>query len=72
MAIGDRKIYEDNEIENETIIVPSDLLIPSSGDPLASNVNNTYPNLLENMNDITFFQNRAILTTKNSLVEKIN
>ena len=64
MAIGDGKNGEENEVE-KAIIVPPDLLIPSSGDPLASIVSNTYPNVLENINDIAFFQNRAILTTKN-------
>jgi hypothetical protein len=36
--------------------IPSDLLIPNSGDHLASIVESTYPQLLQNMNDITYFQ----------------
>jgi len=71
ISIGDGRIGEDNEVD-KTIVVPSDLLIKSAGDPLASIVQSTYPILLESMNDITYFQNRAILTTKNSIVEKIN
>jgi len=57
---------------DKTIVVPADLLIQSSGNPLASIVESTYPNWIEKMSDIEYFQNRAILTTKNSIVEKIN
>lgn len=31
-----------------------------------------YPNLLENINDSTFFQDRAILAPKNAIVDVIN
>jgi hypothetical protein len=44
----------------------------TSGDPLASIVSNTYPNLLEDMSNIDYFQNRAILASKNSIVDRIN
>ena len=71
LGIGDGRIGEDNELDKTVIITP-DFLIPSSGDHVASIVENTYPKLLENIDDITYFQNRAILTTKNSIVEKIN
>ena len=71
LAIGDGRIGEDNDLD-KTFVVPSDLLIQSSGDPLTSIVQSTYPDFLENLSDITYFQNRAILTSKNSIVEKIN
>lgn len=71
LSIGDGRIGEDNEVD-KTIAIPSDLLIESAGDPLAAIVESTYPNILESMSDIGYFQNRAILTTKNSIVEKIN
>jgi len=57
---------------DKTIVVPSDVLIESARDPLATIVENTHPNILESMSDISYFQNRAILTTKNSIVKKIN
>jgi len=57
---------------DKTIVVPSDLPIKSAEDPLAAIVESMYPNILESMSDITYFKNRAILTTKNSIVEKIN
>jgi len=71
LSIGNGRIGEDNEVD-KTIAIPSDLLIESAGDPLAAIVESTYPNILESMSDIGYFQNRAILTTKNSIVEKIN
>ncbi|XP_024633552.1 ATP-dependent DNA helicase PIF1-like [Medicago truncatula] len=71
LSIGDGRIGEDNEVD-KTIALPSDLLIESAGDPLAAIVESTYPNILESMSDISYFLNRAILTTKNLIVEKIN
>ena len=71
MDVGDGEIEDDNDDDLE-LDIPSDLLIPNSGDPLASIVESTYPQLLQNMNDITCFQNRAILAPKNSIVDKIN
>jgi len=43
LGIGDGIIGEDNEVD-KTITVSSYLLIQSSGDPLASIVESTYPN----------------------------
>jgi len=47
-------------------------LIKNSGDPIASIVNSTYPSLLENMSDISFFQDRAILAPTNDIVDSLN
>jgi len=71
LSVGDGEIGDDNDDDLE-LDIPSDLLIPNSGDPLASIVESTYPQLLQNMNDITYFQNRAILAPKNSIVDTIN
>ena len=48
------------------------MLITTSGDPIASIVNSTYPNLLGDMHNMDYFQNRAILAPKNLIVEKVN
>ena len=61
LDIGDGIVGESNDVDI-ALRIPSDLLIPSSGNPLTSIVDNTYPRLLENMNDISYFQNRVILT----------
>jgi len=71
LSIGNGTIGEDNLVD-KTITIPSDLLAEVDGCPIASIVQSTYPNLLANMGDIEYFQNRAILTSKNSIVEKIN
>jgi ATP-dependent DNA helicase PIF1 len=52
--------------------VLDDLLIPSYGDPLASIVNSTYPDLLRNMDNQSYFKDRAILAPTNAIVEQIN
>jgi hypothetical protein len=38
----------------------------------ASIVESTYPSILPNMHDESFFQDRAILTPKNTIVNEIN
>jgi len=71
LCIGDGTVGEINDVDI-TISIPSDLLIITSGDPLASIVSNTYSNLLEDTSNIDYFQNRAILAPKNSIVDRIN
>ncbi|PNX74041.1 ATP-dependent DNA helicase PIF1, partial [Trifolium pratense] len=71
LGIGDGTIGETND-EDIQLQIPSDFLISSSGNSIAAIVHSTYPNLLENMNNISYFQDRAILTPKNVIVEMIN
>jgi len=47
LGVGDGTVGESNDVDI-TLSIPSDLLIPSSGDALASIVDNTYPRLLQN------------------------
>jgi len=71
LGIGDGSIGEDNDI-NIMLKIPDDLLLQSSGDHIASMVEYVYPSLLDNMNDTSFFKDRAILTPKNLTVDEIN
>ncbi|CAJ2668956.1 ATP-dependent DNA helicase PIF1-like [Trifolium pratense] len=71
LGVGYGEIGDDND-DDLKLDIPSDLLIPSSGDPLASIVESTYPQFLQNMNDIKYFQNRVIVAPKNSIVDTIN
>jgi len=71
LSIGDGTIGEINDVDI-SISIPSDLLIITSGDPLASIVSITYTNLLEDMSNMDYFQNRTILAPKNSIVDRIN
>ncbi|KAL7154894.1 hypothetical protein ABFS83_03G034600 [Erythranthe nasuta] len=54
------------------IEIPDDLLIQSSGNHLASIAEETYPNLLANIMNSEYLQQRAILAPTNEIVEKVN
>jgi hypothetical protein len=71
LGIGDGSIGDADD-DCIKIRIPPDLLIHASGDPLAAIVENTYPNLLQNMDDPSYFRERAILAPKNVIVDDIN
>ena len=71
LGIGDGCIGDESD-DSININIPDDLLINSSGDHIASIVNCIYPSILLNMHDPLFFQNRAILTPKNTIVNEVN
>jgi ATP-dependent DNA helicase PIF1 len=71
LAIGDGSVGESNNVDIR-IHIPPDLLLQSHSDPPAAIVDSTYLNLLDNINDLSFFQDRAILTQKNSIVDDVN
>ncbi|XP_076917883.1 uncharacterized protein LOC143578105, partial [Bidens hawaiensis] len=57
---------------NSSIEIPDDLLIGDSSDPLSDLIDFIYPALLDNFNQISYFQERAILAPLNEVVEDIN
>jgi ATP-dependent DNA helicase PIF1 len=71
LGIGDGSIEENNDVDI-SLHVPRDLLIPSCGDPIAAIVNYTYSNLLQSINNPSFFKDRAIMAPKNSDVDAFN
>jgi hypothetical protein len=71
LGVGDRSI-EDADDDYIKVQMPRDLLIPTTGDPMADIVNSTYPNMLHNLHDPSFFCNRAILAPKNAIVDSVN
>ncbi|XP_012853659.1 PREDICTED: uncharacterized protein LOC105973184 [Erythranthe guttata] len=71
LSIGDGTIGDPND-GVVSIEIPDDLLIKESADPLASIVNETYPSFLENMDDISYLQHRAILAPTNEIVDVVN
>ncbi|XP_012840897.1 PREDICTED: uncharacterized protein LOC105961202 [Erythranthe guttata] len=71
LSIGDGTIGDPND-GVVSIEIPDDLLIKESADPLASIVNETYPSFLENMDDISYLQHRAILALTNEIVDVVN
>jgi ATP-dependent DNA helicase PIF1 len=61
LDIGDGSIG-DTDDEYIKVNIPRDLLIFSSGDPLAAIVKSTYPNLLRNMRDTSFFLRQSYIS----------
>ncbi|XP_012853807.1 PREDICTED: uncharacterized protein LOC105973332 [Erythranthe guttata] len=64
-----------NDDDNDGVIdieIPDDLLIQSSGNHLASIAEKTCLNLLANIMDSEYLQQRAILAPTNEIVEKVN
>ncbi|KAK9682574.1 hypothetical protein RND81_10G082900 [Saponaria officinalis] len=61
-----------SEDEKTWISIPEDLIIENKGDPIASIVEEVYPNLLENYTDTAYLRGRAILAPKNEIVEQVN
>lgn len=72
LGIGDGSVAENDDDVDISVQIPDAFLIKSSGDSLASIVCSTYPSFLDNMNDLSFFKDRAILAPKNDDVDKIN
>ncbi|XP_058733762.1 uncharacterized protein LOC131605422 [Vicia villosa] len=71
LGIDDGTIGESNYVDN-TFYIPPDFFIPSFGDPCASVVDKKYPSLKDDLNDISFFQDRAIIAPKNATFDMIN
>ncbi|XP_020997187.1 uncharacterized protein LOC107484148 [Arachis duranensis] len=60
------------ENDKNIVEIPSDLIVPIFGDPIADIVNIVYPNIVENYGSQTFFQNKAILAPTVDVVKEIN
>ncbi|KAL7085427.1 hypothetical protein ACP275_14G281600 [Erythranthe tilingii] len=71
LSIGDGTNGDDNDGVMD-IEIPEDLLIKPLGNHLASIVEETYPNLLDNIMDSEYLQQRAILAPTNEIVDKVN
>ncbi|GKD82559.1 ATP-dependent DNA helicase PIF1-like protein [Tanacetum coccineum] len=52
--------------------LPEEILIDTADDPVTSIVDFTYPNILDNINDSSYFQEKAILAPTNEVVDNIN
>ncbi|XP_052206854.1 uncharacterized protein LOC127811188 [Diospyros lotus] len=70
-SIGDGTIGGPND-DNAVIDIPDDLLLNALDDPVASIVNNTYPNFTSNVNETEYLQGRAILAPTLDVVETVN
>ncbi|XP_076883658.1 uncharacterized protein LOC143532501 [Bidens hawaiensis] len=55
-----------------TIDIPNDLLINDSSDPIQSLIDFVYPSILQNIENIDFFRERALLAPTNEDIQDIN
>ncbi|XP_035837306.1 uncharacterized protein LOC118485145 [Helianthus annuus] len=62
----------DGEDERTWINIPRDLLIPVSDNPIESVVSDTFPNIEERFSDVSYLQERCILSSTNNEVDTIN
>ncbi|GKA16514.1 ATP-dependent DNA helicase PIF1-like protein [Tanacetum coccineum] len=71
LKVRDRELGEakDGEV---SIDVPEELLIDAVDDPITSIIEFTYPDLLNNINYPSYFQEKAILAPTNKVVDTIN
>ena len=71
LDIGDGKVGGINDGEAD-IEIPNDIIVESSGNPVGDIVSSTYPDLLDNLENFSYFSDRAILAPTLELVEKVN
>nr|GEZ34650.1 uncharacterized protein [Tanacetum cinerariifolium] len=71
LSIGNGTIGGKNDGET-TVEIPEEMLIPNSNDHIGSIIEETYPQLIENLYNPTFFHEKAILAPTHALVDIIN
>ena len=71
LDIGEGKVDTISD-DQDVILIPDDLLISQSSDPVSDLIAFVYPSLLDNIHIPTYFQDRAILAPKNEVVQEIN
>ncbi|GJT67976.1 DNA helicase PIF1, ATP-dependent [Tanacetum coccineum] len=71
LSIGNGTIGGKNDGET-TIEFPNDILMPDSSDHIGSLIEETYPQLIQNLYNPTFFQEKSILAPTHALVDMIN
>ncbi|XP_076897094.1 uncharacterized protein LOC143550302 [Bidens hawaiensis] len=71
LDIGQGNVGGPNEGES-VIDIPDDLLILNSVDPMGDLIRFVYPNILDRFNELTYFQDRALLAPLNEVVQENN
>ncbi|GJS84948.1 ATP-dependent DNA helicase PIF1-like protein [Tanacetum coccineum] len=71
LKVGDGRLGGPNDGE-AMIDIPNDLLIKDCADPVGALVSFVYPSIISNLNNTTYFQERAILAPTHEVVEFIN
>ncbi|GJU91462.1 hypothetical protein Tco_1303885, partial [Tanacetum coccineum] len=70
-VLKDGELREENDGEVE-MDVPEEILIDQGDDPVASIVDFTYPNILDNIHDPSYFKEKVVLAPTNEVVDNIN
>ncbi|GJY45491.1 ATP-dependent DNA helicase PFH1-like protein [Tanacetum coccineum] len=71
LKVRDDELGEPNDGE-VSIDLPEEILIDAADDPVTSIIDFTYLNILDNINDSSYFQENAILAPTNEVVDNIN
>ncbi|XP_076882559.1 uncharacterized protein LOC143531055 [Bidens hawaiensis] len=71
LDIGEGKVGGPND-GTAKIDIPDDLLIEQCDDPIIKLIQFVYPNILNNSQDLTYFQQRGLLAPTNEIVHEIN
>ncbi|XP_076934739.1 uncharacterized protein LOC143601132 [Bidens hawaiensis] len=71
LDIGQRTLGGPNDGES-VIDIPDDLLILNLVDPIGDLIRFVYPDILDRFNELTYFQDRALLAPLNEVVQEIN
>ncbi|XP_004501122.1 uncharacterized protein, partial [Cicer arietinum] len=71
LDIGNGK-HDSNELGESIINIPEDLLVTNSQNPLLSLFELTYPLLLQNINNLKYYEERAILAPTHDTVDIVN
>nr|GEW55998.1 ATP-dependent DNA helicase PIF1-like [Tanacetum cinerariifolium] len=71
LKVEDGELGEANDGE-VSIDVPEELIIDAADDPVTSIIDFTYSNLLNNINNPSYFQEKAILAPTNEVVDTLN
>jgi hypothetical protein len=71
LKVGEGKISAPNDGFAD-IEIPSDLLIPTTDNPIKSIVESTYPNLENNFSNVQYLESRVILASTIETVDEIN
>ncbi|GJY55913.1 DNA helicase PIF1, ATP-dependent [Tanacetum coccineum] len=71
LNIGNRN-NDSKNVGESTVEFPDEMIIPESDDYVGSIIAETYPKLLQNLWNPTFFQERAILAPTHEMVDIIN
>ncbi|OMO77929.1 DNA helicase PIF1, ATP-dependent [Corchorus olitorius] len=73
--VGDGKVPSVHTLDDRDgalILLPDDLMVPYTGDPVQAIISEVYPDFVERFNNKSYLSQRAIITPYNPMVDQIN